>query len=129
MASLHPAPFFLGRKPRGTADSHWRRALGLPLDGREWYRQPPCGWPCHPPRKAIVKASPPSAHCSRSPFLCASSPTTRNRRKINPHRKRGMGVDLAYFHQIFLFCFVFWDQKHRTSQIKLSESQMWTHFK
>lgn len=48
-----------------------------------------------------------------------------NRSKINLPRKEKKNQ--AYFHKIFLFCFL--DQKHRTSQIKLSESQMWIRFK
>lgn len=124
-ASLHPAPCFLGRKPKGPADSHpmgggpWAWIWA----GGEWCRQPPRDG-LSPTRKGDRESQP-----TQHPLLPLALPLRFlanyiQRKKNQSTPKVGEG-NPAYFYQIFLF----WDQKHRTSQIKLSESQMWTHFK
>lgn len=113
-ACLHPAPFFLGRKPKGAADSHPRRVLAS-LWWKGSFRQPPCGWPRYPPGKAVLKASPLGAHCPHSPFLGASSQTTFNRRKINPHRNGG---NRLIFTNFVLFCVLGSETQDFPNQVK-----------
>ena len=116
----HPAPFFLGRKPKGTAIR--KRILSWPGSPQwKWKNSisPPMYGLIIQQEKAVLKPSRFSVDCSLSLslffsfslllsfslFLSFSSLQTKsNGSKINPHRKGKKNQ--ADFHKIF--CFVFW---------------------